>query len=520
MTARRTASIARRLAAGLPAVLAALVAAGLPGAGARGGELRAATAVVDVTDPGATRVHDPALAKVLLLERDGVRAALVTIDVVAIGGIGPIGDAFLGELRERVAHEPGIPAGRLFVNASHCHAAVAADVAERVAGAVAAAAGRLEPVRVGAGRAHEGRISENRRVDLVDGSQADMRRAYAMPPDEAIAATGPIDPEVGLLRLDRADGTPLAVVYLFACHPIMNPPRRGTSADFPAVASRVIEEALGHGAVALFVQGCGGDVNPVRYKETDRPADAEPLGSMLGGTVLGALPRIATVADAPLEAFHERVELPRATDHEARIERLLAERDALVAGLAPTNISFEQFLPLLVARGAFPLDPGRSHQRTLHDRALAPDGPDDAAEHDAELDAQIEAYRRNIAALERITRLNVNLALLEAHRARRDAAGGAPIPAEIGTLCVGDFTLVTFPGEVVSAVGQDVKRASGDPHTFVAGYTDGYLHYLPTARQRANTGFAQEDCDCLVAPEWERIFTDAAARSLERLRGR
>ena len=64
-----------------------------------------------------------------------------------------------------------------------------------------------------------------------------------------------------------------------------------------------------------------------------------------------------------------------------------------------------------------------------------------------------------------------------------------------------------------------MKRASGDPHAFVAGYTDGYLHYLPTARQRANTGYAQEDCDCLVAPEWERIFTDAAARSLERLRG-
>ena len=482
-------------------------------------ELRAAVAVVDVTDPRATKVHDPSLAKVLLLEQNGKRAALVTIDVVAIGGIGPIGDAFLGELRTRLAHEQAIPPGRLFVNASHCHAAVAPDVAERVAGAVAAAAARLEPVRAGAGRTRETRISENRRVDLVDGSQADMRRAYAMPPDEEIAATGPIDPEVGLLRLDRADGTPLAVVYLFACHPIMNPPRRGTSADFPAVASRVIEEALGHGAVALFVQGCGGDVNPVRYKETDRPADAEPLGSMLGGTVLGALPQIATVADAPLGAFHEAVELPRATDHEERIGRLVAERDALVAGLAPTNISFEQFLPLLVARGAFPLDPGRSRQRTLHERALAPDGTDDAAGHDADLDAEIAAYRRNIAALERITRLNVNLALLEAHRTRRDAAGGATLSAEVGALRVGDFTLVTFPGEVVSAVGLDVKRASGDPHAFVAGYTDGYLHYLPTARQRANTGYAQEDCDCLVAPEWERIFTDAAARSLERLRG-
>ena len=47
---------------------------------------------------------------------------------------------------------------------------------------------------------------------MKDGSEVDMRRAYAMPPDEAIAATAPIDPQVGILKLDRIDGTPLAVL--------------------------------------------------------------------------------------------------------------------------------------------------------------------------------------------------------------------------------------------------------------------------------------------------------------------
>lgn len=478
-------------------------------------ELRAATAVVDVTDPAAARVHDPSMAKVLLLEQEGKRTALVTIDVVAIGGIGPIGDAFLGELRARLAHEHGIPPDRLFVNASHCHAAVRADVADRIVAAVAGAVARLEPVRAGAGATSESRISENRRVELVDGTQADMRRAYAMPPDEEIATAAPIDPQVGLLALDRADGTPLAVVSVFACHPIMNPPRRGTSADFPAVAAKVIEESLGHGAVSFFVQGCGGDINPVRYKEVDRPADAEPLGALYGGTVLAALPTIATAADVPLSAFHERVELPRAADHEARIARLKQERDALVAGLAPTNLSFEQFLPALVEQAVFPDSPGRSKQRALADGLL---GTDDGEAHDAALAEEIAAYRKNIAAMERLTRLNVNLALLEAHLARTRASDGRALAAEVGGLRVGDFTLVTFPGELVSGVGLDVKRAAGSPTAFVAGYTDGYLHYLPTARQRANGGFAQEDCDCLVAPEWERVFTAAAARMFARLR--
>lgn len=494
---------------------AALLATLLAQPFARGAELLAATAVVDVTDPAAKRVHDPSLAKVLLLEQEGKRAALVTIDVVAIGGIGPIGDAFLRELRARLAHEHAIAPDRLFVNASHCHAAVGGDVAGRIAAAVAEAVPRLEPVRAGAGSADETRISENRRVDLVDGSQADMRRAYSMPGDEEIAAVAPIDPQVGLLKLERGDGSVLATVSVFACHPIMNPPHRGSSADFPAVAARVIEGALGDGATSFFVQGCGGDINPVRYKEIDRPADAEPLGALLGGTVLAALPGIATAADAPLVALHESVELPRAADFEARIARLEADRDALVAGLSPTNISFEQFLPLLVGQAVFPDTPGRSRQRALHDRSLDHDG---AEGHDALLAGEVAAYRRNIAAMERITRLNVNLALLESHRARRDAAAGEPLVAELGGLRVGDFTLVTFPGEIVSGVGLDVKRAAASPTAFVAGYTDGYLHYLPTARQRANTGFAQEDCDCLVDAGWERIFTAGAARMFSRLK--
>ena len=498
----------------LGSIVAAITAAPLAAA-----ELRAGTAVVDVTDPGAEKVHDPSMAKVLLLEQAGKRGVLVTVDAVAIGGIGPIGDRFLTDLRERLAREHAIPPEAVIVNASHCHAAVCADVADRVVAAVAEAKQRLVPVKAGAGTASEARISENRRVDLVDGSQADMRRAYSMPADDAIAAVAPIDPQVGLLELERLDGSPLAVVYLFACHPIMNPPRRGTSADFPAVASRVVEEALGGGAVAFFVQGCGGDINPVRYKEVDRPADAEPLGSMLGGTVLAGLARIETTPDAPLLIASELVHLPRGTDYEARIERLEAERAALVAGLAPTNISFEQFLPSLVAQAVFPGDPGRSRQRSLHERGLAADGADETAEHDRLLAAEVAAYRKNIDAMERITRLNVNLALLESHLARRDAAAGAPLDAEIGGLRVGDFRLVTFPGELVSGVGLDVKRAAGHPTAFVAGYTNGYLHYLPTVRQRANTGYAQEDCDCLVAPEWEEVFRDAAARMFSTLGG-
>jgi len=70
-----------------------------------------------------------------------------------------------------------------------------------------------------------------------------------------LPAVRPIDPQIGLLRLDRMDGSILAVLDNFACHPIMNPPSKGSSADFPGFASRPIEESLGGEAMAFFIQG-------------------------------------------------------------------------------------------------------------------------------------------------------------------------------------------------------------------------------------------------------------------------
>ena len=69
---------------------------------------------------------------------------------------------------------------------------------------VGAAAKHLAPVRAGAGRGREDRIMENRRLKLKDGSELDLRRAYATPRDEDGVGGGPVDAEIGLLRLGRA----------------------------------------------------------------------------------------------------------------------------------------------------------------------------------------------------------------------------------------------------------------------------------------------------------------------------
>jgi len=479
-----------------------------------GAGLRAGAAKVDITDRAAGPVNDPCFAKALVLQNDETTAVLVTVDAVAIGEIGRIGDGFLAAVRRQLERDAGIPPSSVLVNASHCHGIVRGDLAPLVVQVVKEAMKNLVLVKVGAGTGHEDRISENRRLKLKDGSEVDMRRAYAMPPDKDVAGVGPIDPQIGLLRLDRMDGSPLAVLYNFACHPIMNPPSKGNSADFPGFASRLIEESLGGDAVAFFIQGCGGDINPVRYKDVQRPPSAEPLGHMLGLSVLTAVKKIATRADGELEIVNETISLPRGTDLERRIAAIQAEQAALLRSLQPTDINFKTFLPLFVQHNMSPDSPSFYSQAYLHDQAVA---RDDWRRLDAANRQSLDAYLENIHTMERLTRLNVNLALLQKHLAQNQGAGKLTIEAEIAALRIGDFRLVTFPGELSVEIGLNLKRRAPAPFTFVAGYCNGYLYYLPTLKQRANTGYAQEDCDCVVAPEWQERFEADALEILNKL---
>ena len=476
--------------------------------------LIAGIAKIEITDRTAGPVNDPCFAKALLLKDGDTVAVLVTIDAVAIGGIGRIGNGFLATVRNQLEKEAGITSGNIIINASHCHGVIRADTAQLVIELVKVGMKNLVPVRVGTGTGHEDRISENRRLKMKDGSEVDMRRAYSLPRDEDVASVGPIDPQIGLLRLDREDGSPFAVVYNFACHPIMNPPSKGSSADYPGFASKVIEDALGGGAMAFFIQGCGGDINPLRYKEVSRPADAEPLGALLGASVLAAVRKIESKPAAELRVRRELISLPRAADYETRIGSIEAEQARLLAALKPTNIQFKTFLPLLIQQSLHPEHPSHHAQSYLHDKMLGRQG---IPQLDADNRLLVQNYLSNIDIMERLTRLNTNLALLKRHQAETLAAEKPTLDAEVCGLRVGDFKLVTFPGELTVEVGLNIKKAVADPSAFVAGYTNGYIYYTPTVAQRLNSGYAQEDCDTLVAPEWQKLFESKALDMLQSL---
>jgi len=498
----------------IPSVVLMLLAVGLSRcAVGEAAQLQAGVARVDITDPDAP-LNDPLYAKALVLRDDAAAVAIITVDAVAIGEIGRIKNDFLPNVRWRLHNELKIPPAHVLVNASHCHGIVCADVEQRTVQAVKEAWQNMAPVQVGAGRGRESRIMQNRRLKLKDGSEIDVRHAYSLPPDEDVVGVGPVDPEIGLLRLDRPGGQPLAVIFSFACHPIQGVPSRANTADISGFASKAIEDGLGSGAIALFLQGCGGDVNPVQYKDVHNPRDAEPLGNLLGLSALRALKGIQTRPSGELRVVSEVLSLPRATDIEQRIAAVQSQQARLLESLKGTSLNLKTFLPLLVQyklSGEFPAD--ASH-RYLHEKSL---GRDDLSKLDAENRANMEHYLRNIRVMEQLTRLQVNKDLLAKHQAANAAAGKPTIDVEVTGVRIGDFVLVTFPGELSVQIGLNIRGRAPGPFTFVCGYTNGYIYYAPTAEQRKNTGFAQEDCDCLLAPEWQKLFEEAADKILKRL---
>ena len=472
--------------------------------------LLAGVAKVVITDPEAGPANDPLYVKALVLRSGDEIAVIVTVDAVAIAEIGSIKNDFLANVRSQLNRELNLDPARILINASHCHGKVCADVEARTIQVVREAWQNMVPVRIGAGTGCEDRIMENRRLVLKNGREADVRHAYSLPPDEEVASVGPVDPEIGILRLDREDGETLAVVFNFACHPILEVPSRENTADISGFASKVIEDNLSEDTIALFLQGCGGDVNPILYKDVNNPRDAEVLGNTLGLSTLQGLKKICSSEEGELKIIRETIELPRAdlTEH---IESLQAEQVQLLRDLKGTSLNLKTFIPLYVKYNLSRDFPSYYSHRYLHEEMMGRDG---LSKLDAENRANMDRYIENIYAMEQLSKIQINLNLLKKHQTRNVDSGESTIEVEMMGLRVGDFVLVTFPGELSVEIGLNIKKRSPHKFTFVAGVTNGYIYYTPTAEQLKNRGGAQEDSDCMLAPEWQVIFEDEVGKIL------
>ena len=496
----------------LPAIL---LVGGVVDCPARAASLRGGVAALSITSETPTvSVNDPLYAKALVVEDGQTKIVIICLD------LGGASTPLVSEIRKGLSEELGILQANVLVNASHNHHVQGQTVKGlpgRIVQTVRLATESMVPIKIGSGVGQEDRIMMNRRLQLKDGRSWAIRRANPSPKDSEVARIGASDPEIGILRLDnRETGLPLAVLHNFAGHAYGGVPNAGVTADFPGFASAVLEEALG--ATALFVQGAAGDVTPIRYKDVDSPPPTEQLGTMLGMSTLKAVNRIQTSEQGVVKMVSETLDLPRRQDIEARLVSLQAQEEEILqffTGIgcgthgAGTFLNLKTFLPLYLKHAADPDYPAYSSYLYMHEDATGQSG---LLELDAQNRQRVEKYLQCIYQMERLIRIRSNLRIFERHK-ERNADG--PIAVEIQGIRIGDFVLVTFPGELFAEVGLRIKERSPMPHTFVAGYSNGHLGYAPTAQ--AYQSEAYEDSLTPFAPQWQEIYEAKAAEIIERL---
>ncbi len=116
---------------------------------------------------------------------------------------------------------------------------------------------------------------------------------------------GPVDHSVPVLTVTRPDGKLDAILFGYACHPTVMS-YNTINGDYPGFAQLDIEAAH-PGAMALFVNTCGGDQNPLPRRQIEL---SQKYGKMLAAGVEEGLKGKLTPIGAGLKTAFEYVDLP------------------------------------------------------------------------------------------------------------------------------------------------------------------------------------------------------------------
>jgi len=94
------------------------------------------------------------------------------------------------------------------------------------------------------------------------------------------------------------------------------------------------------------------------------------------------------------------------------------------------------------------------------------------------------------------------------------AATAITVPTTV--VRIGDLMWTTFPGELFSNIGKQVKAASPATFAHLMGYTNGYVGYFPEQKAFAEGGY--EVASTHFDPQAERIYLKAIAAMMQRFR--
>lgn len=239
---------------------------------------------------GNIGVHDPIGVRCLYLDDGETNLFLVSADLCLINR----------ELRQRVLElaPPVVPPERIILTATHNHSGTGAMVKPLIARSIS---GRfmpemLEMTAAAFASAMQEAYDSRRRGAVGYGSvQQQVLSVNRRFPD------GPIDPQIGVIRVDDSDGNAIAVIANFAAHPtsVPSPDAMRVSADYPGFFYTELEKLTNPGCVAMFLNGAEGNQTCANPEKKEGWARTESIGRLLAIRTKEAansiVPKIATL---------------------------------------------------------------------------------------------------------------------------------------------------------------------------------------------------------------------------------
>ena len=447
-------------------LLSLLLAAPAPAA-----ELLVGAAQVDITPAKGTPMsgyysmraaegtHDPLFARALVIEYDGVKAALVSLDLIHTT-FGMTADA-----RKRIEAETKIPAAGVMLFATHAHtgpvlaepgayaAAVGGDhklvkdymtdLPKKIADAVARADAARKPAKAFRGIGKEEGLAFNRRFHMADGTvgwnPGKLNKNVLKP-------AGPTDPAVPVVQFVTADkeAKVIATYVNFAMH-ADTVGGLYFSADYMGVVADTLAKVYGEQAVTVFGLGCCGDVNHINVN-SDRPqkghAEAARIGGRLAGEVLRVIDTSRPVEAGPLvvSTATAELEVPTVTDDELEFARGVVKQVRAEAKPAP------KFLD------------------------------------------QVQAFKA-VDVRERL---------------------GKPLAPEVQAISLGnELAWVSLPGEIFVDLGLQIKDGSPFKQTMINELANGSVGYVPTKLAYSQGNYEVISARCAEG-SGERLVAEAA----------
>ncbi len=428
-------------------------------------ELRVGAAAVSITPPTGTPlagyyrkrlsegVLDDLYSKAVIVERNGVKAAIVVCDILTLPR------HIVVSARKLIEEQTGIPGANVMIGATHSHTSpvvsgentrdmldggdtdparlYTAELPRRIAQSVAEANRKLAPARGSAAIAQEGSVSFNRRFWMRDGSVSWNPPKFDK---RIIRPAGPIDPEVGFLYFETPDAKPISIVVNHALHSDTTGGQK-ISADYMGHLARLLGEYKGNEMLTLFALGACGNINhrDVFWQDNQKGVnEAFRIATVLAGAINRSWDDLKPINAGVIQIRSEIVALPAAPIGEVDI----AKANDVLKRLTDSKTTFMELVK------AFQV---------------------------------LDIKSRN----------------------------GRPLEVEVQVITLGkDVAFVSLPGEVFVELGISIKKASPFPYTMIVELANGSIGYIPNKSAYPEGNYEVVSARC-AAGSGEMLVTTA-----------